>query len=86
MEVEFSRLDLKHPEVNFAEATFEVEAKRSIVTLNFAFKEDGQNVGYGKKRMVAKGLKPYEQAAVDDLVERFNARKYSFLQGLSNSA
>ncbi|UMM07085.1 MULTISPECIES: DUF3581 domain-containing protein [Vibrio] len=86
MEVEFSKLDLKHPEVSFTEATFEVEGKRGIVTLNFAFKEDGQNVGYGKKRMVATGLKPYEQTAVDDLVERFNARKGAFLQGLSNAA
>lgn len=45
-----------------------------------------KNVGYGKKRMVATGLKPYEQTAVDDLVERFNARKGAFLQGLSNAA
>ncbi|TOM77631.1 DUF3581 family protein, partial [Vibrio parahaemolyticus] len=54
--------------------------------LNFAFKEDGQEVGTGKKRMVATGLKPYNQEAVDDLVERFNARKKTFLQGFSNAA
>ncbi len=86
MEVEFSRLDLKQPEVVFTEATFDVEGKRGLVTLNFVFKENGQEVGIGKKRMVATGLKPYDQDAVDDLVERFNARKDAFLQGLSNAA
>ncbi len=86
MEVEFTRLDLKHPEVDFTGATFDVEGKRGVVTLNFAFKENGQEVGTGKKRMLATGLKPYDQEAVDDLVERFHARKDDFLQGLSNAA
>ncbi len=86
MEVEFSRLDLKHPEVEFTGATFDVEGKRGLVTLNFAFKENGLEVGTGKKRMVATGLKPYDQEAVDDLVERFHARKNAFLQDFSNAA
>ena len=79
MEVEFSRLDLTHPEVEFTGATFDVEGKRGVVTLNFAFKEDGEVVGNGIKRMVASGLKPYDQEAVDDLVQRFHARKDAFL-------
>lgn len=79
MEVEFSRLDLTHPEVEFSGATFDVDGKRGLVTLNFTFKEDGQVVGKGLKRMVASGLKPYDQEAVDDLVERFHARKEAFL-------
>ncbi len=58
MEVEFDRLDLQHPEVEFTGATFDVEGKRGVVTLNFAFKEDGDVVGKGVKRMVASGLKP----------------------------
>ncbi len=79
MEVEFSRLDLTHPEVDFTGATFDVDGKRGVVTLNFAFKEDGEVVGKGIKRMVASGLKPYVQEAVDDLVHRFNERKDAFL-------
>lgn len=80
MEVEFSRLDLTHPEVTFTGATFDVEGKRGIVTLNFAFKEGEAVVGKGVKRMVASGLKPYNQADIDDLVTRFNERKALFLQ------
>ncbi|MCW8332942.1 DUF3581 domain-containing protein [Vibrio paucivorans] len=79
MEVEFDRLDLTHPEVDFLGATFDVEGKRGVVTLNFAFKEGDEVVGKGVKRMVASGLKPYDQESVDDLVNRFNARKDLFL-------
>ncbi|WED23044.1 DUF3581 domain-containing protein [Vibrio sp. JC009] len=79
MEVEFDRLDLTHPEVTFAGATFDVEGKRGVVTLNFDFKEDGEIVGKGSKRMIASGLRPYSQESIDDLVYRFNERKGSFL-------
>lgn len=79
MEVEFSRLDLHHPEVEFAGATFDVEGKRGVVTMNFDFKEDGQIVGKGVKRMVASGLRPYDPSAVDDLVTRFIECKEAFL-------
>jgi hypothetical protein len=86
MEVEFDRLDLQHPEVEFTGATFDVEGKRGVVTLNFAFKEDGDVVGKGVKRLVASGLKPYDTNAVDDLVARFHERKDLFLETLSQNA
>ncbi|NLS11348.1 DUF3581 domain-containing protein [Vibrio sp. SM6] len=80
MEVEFERLDLTRPEVEFSGATFAVDGKRGVVTLNFTFKQDGDVVGHGRKRMVATGLKPYCQVSVDDLVARFNSRKADFLK------
>ena len=86
MEIEFTRLDLTAPEVEFSGATFDVEGKRGLVTLNFTFKENGHVVGKGLKRMVASGLKPYDQDAVDDLVERFNERKEAFLTEFANAA
>ncbi|MGF1722291.1 DUF3581 domain-containing protein [Vibrio kyushuensis] len=86
MEVEFDRLDLTHPEVDYTGATFDVDGKRGIVTLNFDFKEDGVVVGKGVKRMVASGLKPYVQESVDDLVNRFNERKEMFLAQFAAAA
>lgn len=62
------------------------EGKRGVVTMNFAFKEQGEVIGKGVKRMVASGLKPYDQAAVDDLVERFHARKDAFMQQFEDVA
>lgn len=86
MEIEFDRLDITHPEVEFTGATFDVEGKRGLVTLNFDFKEDGIVVGKGVKRMVASGLRPYIQEDVDALVERFFECKNSFLQQLDVAA
>ncbi|GAB2661522.1 DUF3581 domain-containing protein [Vibrio panuliri] len=86
MEVEFTRLDLTSPEVTFAGATFDVDGKRGVVTLNFDFIQDGEVVGKGIKRMVASGLKPYSQEDIDDLVNRFNERKDNFLAQFSKAA
>ncbi|GAK83782.1 hypothetical protein JCM19238_1344 [Vibrio ponticus] len=86
MEVEFSRLDISAPEVKFAGATFDVEGKRGLVTLNFDFIQDGEIVGNGIKRMVASGLKPYTQEDIDDLVNRFNERKDNFLAQFDKAA
>ncbi|MDN3610172.1 DUF3581 domain-containing protein [Vibrio ostreicida] len=86
MEIEFSRLDLSHPEVSFAGATFDVDGKRGVVTLNFDFKQGLESVGKGVKRMVASGLKPYNQDDIDELVERFNQRKASYLTALTEAA
>lgn len=84
MDVEFCRMDLSRPEVEFTGATFDVTGKRGVVTLNFDFKEEGEVVGRGVKRMVASGLRPYVQADIDDFVARFNARKTEFQAQYSN--
>ena len=86
MEVEFTRLNLSHPEVEFAGATFDVEGKRGVVTLNFDFKEGDEVVGKGVKRMVASGLKAYNQEDIDGLVTRFNERKEEFLAQFNKAA
>lgn len=78
MDVEFCRLDLSHPEVDFTGATFDVTGKRGVVTLNFDFKENGEVVGKGVKKMVASGLRPYQQEDIDEFVARFNACKAAF--------
>lgn len=79
MDIEFSRLDLTHPEVEFSGATFDVNGKRGVVTLNFAFKEQGEIVGRGVKRMIATGLKPYCSEEINYFVDIFNTRKDAFL-------
>ncbi|MEZ8093604.1 DUF3581 domain-containing protein [Photobacterium swingsii] len=78
MELDFTRLDLTNPSVELTESCIDVEGKRGSVTLNFCFKEDGEVVGTGRKRMVMSGLKPYCQDDIDDLVNRFNGRKEHF--------
>ncbi|MGF1763703.1 DUF3581 domain-containing protein [Aliivibrio kagoshimensis] len=86
MELEFTRLDLSNPEVEFTGATMDIEGKRGVVSLNFTFTEDGIEVGHGIKRMIATGLKPYEHEAMDELVNRFNQRKEQYLAANSIAA
>ncbi|MBU2897739.1 DUF3581 domain-containing protein [Vibrio hepatarius] len=86
MEVEFTRLDISNPEVEFNGASFYVEGKRGLVTLNFDFKQGSDVVGNGIKRMVASGLRQYHQDDIDDLVTRFNERKKSFLAQMNKAA
>jgi hypothetical protein len=86
MELEFTRLDLSNPEVEFTGATMDIEGKRGVVSLNFTFTEDGIEVGHGIKRMIATGLKPYEHEAMDELVNKFNQRKEQYLAANSIAA
>lgn len=78
MELDFTRLDLSAPTVELTDSIIEVEGKRGSVTLHFCFKENGEIVGTGSKRMLMSGLKPYCQDSIDDLVTRFNERKDKF--------
>ncbi|SMY32993.1 DUF3581 domain-containing protein [Photobacterium andalusiense] len=78
MELDFTRLDLSAPTVELTDSIIEVEGKRGSVTLHFCFKENGEIVGTGSKRMLMSGLKPYCQDGIDDLVSRFNERKDKF--------
>jgi hypothetical protein len=79
MELDFTRLDFSAPTVELTGSEIIVEGKRGSVTLLFCFKENGEVVGTGRKRMVMSGLKPYCQNDIDDLVNRFNERKNRFL-------
>ncbi|MGF1724961.1 DUF3581 domain-containing protein [Photobacterium nomapromontoriensis] len=78
MEIDFTRLDLTAPVVELIDSQIEVEGKRGSVTLSFCFKENGEVVGTGRKRMLLSGLRPYCQDDIDDLVSRFNQRKVDF--------
>lgn len=78
MDVEFTNLNIQAPEVEFTGADFDVNGKRGVVTMNFAFMQDGDVVGRGVKRMVATGLRAYEQSDIDNLVERFRVCKEKF--------
>jgi hypothetical protein len=86
MEIEFKHLNLTHPKAEFDHACFDVEGKRGLVTLNFNFKDQEEVVGRGIKRMVASGLRTYDQTEIDGLVQYFTERKKRFNQQFSTEA
>ncbi|MEZ8026182.1 hypothetical protein A1OW_12220 [Enterovibrio norvegicus] len=82
MELSFHHLDFQSPTVELTDSRMDVAGKRGTVTLSFCFKENGEVIGEGKKKMVCSGLKAFETGAVEDLVEKFNSRKSEFLSAL----
>ncbi|MGL5343348.1 MAG: DUF3581 domain-containing protein [Plesiomonas sp.] len=80
MTLEMDSLDFTNPTVKLSNATMDIEGKRGNVTLEFIFSEQGKEIGVGRKRMVASGLMPYQQEAIDDLIQRFEQRKTTFMQ------
>ena len=77
MSIELDTFNFHTPELELAEPSLQVNGKRGNVSLPFVFKENGEVLGSGEKRMVISGLKPYDEAAIHDLVEFYNQRKIS---------
>lgn len=64
--------------LEFSGALMTVDGKKGSVQLNFDISVDGQKIGSGTKSMVVSGLRPYEQSAVDKIVENYNASKQAY--------
>lgn len=75
MVIDMLRLDITAPALQLTESSLEVQGKRGNVRLRFQLTEAGAPVGCGEKNMVLSGLRPFEQAAIDQLVQDFNQRK-----------
>ncbi|MFQ6370701.1 DUF3581 domain-containing protein [Shewanella sp. YIC-542] len=52
----------------------QVDGKRGDVTLEFALRSGDHQVGTGRKTMVLSGLRPYEQAGIDQMVTQYQQR------------
>lgn len=75
MHLEFDRLDLASVQLEAAGASMTVDGKRGQVTLNFVFKDGGQVIGRGEKTLVLSGLREYDEAAVQGVVDYYDERK-----------
>lgn len=75
MSLDIELLDFENPTVELCASSLEVNGKRGKVHLEFEFKDGDQVFGRGEKRMVLSGLKPYEQTAIDGLIEFYDQRK-----------
>lgn len=65
-------------EVDYTHADFEAQGKRGYVTLNFDFMQKNSNIGQGKKQLLISGLRPYDEAAMQAIIESFLERKKQF--------
>jgi hypothetical protein len=79
MELDLLRLDIENPELKLTGSSCDVKGKKGSVCLNFSLVSFGEVVGSGTKYISLRGLLPYDQQAVDQLVEGYQAHKAQYM-------
>jgi hypothetical protein len=75
MSLNLDRSDVSELEIEHSGAAMDVVGKRGNVSLTFRFLEQGVPVGTGEKKMVLSGLREYDAAVMQQMVERYDQRK-----------
>jgi len=78
MEIALERLDSAPVALEYRGATFENSGKKGSVSLNFDLTGATETLGRGAKYMLVRGLKPYDRAAMEDVVARYHGLKERF--------
>jgi len=78
MTINIEQLDIVDPTLTLTDSTLHVDGKRGTVSLKFSVSDKGDIIGSGEKNMVMSGLREYEQAAIDVLINDYAARKQSY--------
>ena len=81
MRIALDTLDIDSVELELSERIFRLYGKRGDVALNYRLSCNGETVGKGQKKMVLSGLREYDQARIDELVEAYAERKRRYLNG-----
>jgi hypothetical protein len=75
MAFDLERLDFGEPELAFAGGSLDASAKRADVAVRFAIHAGRDAVGTAAKHLVISGLRPYDEARMNELIASFHARK-----------
>ena len=81
MRISLDTLDIDSVELQLSDSIFRLYGKRGDVALNYDLCCNGERVGKGQKKMVLSGLREYDQASIDALVESYGARKSRYTEG-----
>jgi len=75
MVIDIDDLNIDQPQLELSDSTLNVEGKRGTVCLKFNLLSDGKVIGKGEKNMVLSGLREYDEAKVQQLVNGYDAQK-----------
>ena len=78
MSIDIDDLAITDPVLTLTQSRLKVDGKRGNVSLEFSVSENGNIAGSGKKTMVMSGLKPFDAAAVEALVQDYADRKSAY--------
>jgi len=79
MRISLDTLDIDAVDLSLDDSKFRLYGKRGDVALNYNLSCNGETVGKGQKKMVLSGLREFDAARMDELVESYNARKQRYL-------
>ena len=74
MALQLDELQLEDPSLSLAEARLEPHGKRRKVAFDFIVNDGDRQVGRGTKRMVLSGLRPWDEAAMNAVVDDYQRR------------
>jgi len=79
MEIDLDHLEIPAPELEFTRSLLEVNGKRGRVRLEFTLKVADEIVGRGAKYMSLRGLRPFDQETVDQMVKAYTDHKQAYI-------
>jgi hypothetical protein len=81
MRISLDTLDIDSVDLALTENVFRLYGKRGDVALNYDLVCNGETVGKGQKKMVLSGLREFDQAKIDELIEYYSGRRNSYANG-----
>ncbi len=75
MSFDLEDLDIREPELELQNSSLMVNGKRGDVSLDFVIRAGGRAVGTGAKKLVLSGLRPYDDATMQALVDQYAESK-----------
>ncbi|MGB1298002.1 MAG: DUF3581 family protein [Psychrobium sp.] len=78
MSIDLDRLDIANPTLEVTNTELQVNGKRGRAILQFVFKDGDEVVGRGEKLMALSGLREFDAAVINAVVEDYNERKKAY--------
>ncbi|WP_286233640.1 DUF3581 family protein [Thalassotalea sediminis] len=75
MTIHLNSLSFEDVKLVLAKTDLKIDGKRGVADLMFNLYDGETVIGHGKKHMLLSGLRPYEQAVIDDIVQVYIDKK-----------
>lgn len=82
MRISLDTLDIDSIDLTLSNSAFRQYGKRGDIALNYDLSCNGERVGKGQKKMVVSGLREYDQAGVDGLIDKYTKNKSRYTNAL----
>lgn len=78
MAFELDSAELSSPTLELADRTLDIKGRRGDALFQFQVMDQGRIVGSGTKTLIISGLQPYDDALMQEVVDKFNAAKSGY--------